>query len=323
MRTRFKLRKWRLAYLLGALTFAIPGSAVALAAGPSSTQSARAGGVQFTLSGRHLAYGGEVSVSGTTAASDSGQRLELDYKQSNQAWRPVAYTTVRSDGAFHFAVRLWRTGLVRVTDTSGAPTETTNQTTATGGSSLTASSPRQVVVTAQLSVSHRPINVLSGQTANVTGQLLVGLPRRRVQLQGRAGGHWQTLATAATGQGGRFDLRYATSNLGAESLRVRFEGDGANAPAWVHAGLLTVYQQTVASWYEDAGDTACGFHATYGVANKSLPCGTKVTFMLGGRTVVATVDDRGPFVPGRTWDLNQNTAAALGVSGVATLWSSQ
>ena len=69
--------------------------------------------------------------------------------------------------------------------------------------------------------------------------------------------------------------------------------------------------------------TACGFHAGYGVANSTLPCGTKVTFRYGGRTVTAVVDDRGPFVGGREWDLNQNTAGALGFGGVATVWSTR
>jgi rare lipoprotein A (peptidoglycan hydrolase) len=44
---------------------------------------------------------------------------------------------------------------------------------------------------------------------------------------------------------------------------------------------------------------------------------------LGGRSVVATVDDRGPFVPGRDYDLNQNTAAALGMYGVETVLASR
>ena len=44
-----------------------------------------------------------------------------------------------------------------------------------------------------------------------------------------------------------------------------------------------------------------------------------LTKQLGGRTVVATVDDRGPYVGGRTFDLNQNTAAALGFAGVGTV----
>jgi rare lipoprotein A (peptidoglycan hydrolase) len=88
------------------------------------------------------------------------------------------------------------------------------------------------------------------------------------------------------------------------------------------AGRLTVYGQSVASWYEDGGATACGFHAGYGVANRSLPCGTRVRLRYGGRSVTAVVDDRGPFVGGRDWDLNQNTAAALGFGGVGTVWTS-
>jgi rare lipoprotein A (peptidoglycan hydrolase) len=77
----------------------------------------------------------------------------------------------------------------------------------------------------------------------------------------------------------------------------------------------------VASWYYDEGDTACGFHAEYGVANKTLPCGTRVTLNYAGHTVVATVDDRGPFIYGRSFDLDQKTAQALGMWGVATVYS--
>jgi rare lipoprotein A (peptidoglycan hydrolase) len=86
--------------------------------------------------------------------------------------------------------------------------------------------------------------------------------------------------------------------------------------------LVYTLRTSVASWYSDGGNTACGFHAGMGVANKSLPCGTHVTFRYGGRTVVATVDDRGPYVGGRDWDLNQNTAAALHFGGVAAVESS-
>jgi rare lipoprotein A (peptidoglycan hydrolase) len=103
---------------------------------------------------------------------------------------------------------------------------------------------------------------------------------------------------------------------------VHFAGDVGNAKSSAPAGTVTAYQATVASWYFDGGNTACGFHARYGVANRYLPCGTKVKFFYGGRSVTAVVDDRGPYVGGRTWDLSQNTAAALGFGGVDTVWSS-
>jgi rare lipoprotein A (peptidoglycan hydrolase) len=105
-------------------------------------------------------------------------------------------------------------------------------------------------------------------------------------------------------------------------LRVSFPGDRTNARASARAGRVTVYRDSVASWYYDGGTTACGFHAYLGVANRSLPCGTQVRFHYAGHTVTATVDDRGPFVGGREWDLNQNTAGALGFGGVDTVWSS-
>ena len=75
----------------------------------------------------------------------------------------------------------------------------------------------------------------------------------------------------------------------------------------------------VASWYYDAGNTASGYHSYYGVANKYLPFGTKVRFAYRGRRVTAVVDDRGPYISGRTWDLNQNVARDLGFSGVAVV----
>lgn len=65
------------------------------------------------------------------------------------------------------------------------------------------------------------------------------------------------------------------------------------------------------SWYGPGfygKRTACGLAMTttlIGVAHRSLPCGTKVTFRNpdNGRTVTAPVVDRGPYVSGRQWDL--------------------
>jgi rare lipoprotein A (peptidoglycan hydrolase) len=82
------------------------------------------------------------------------------------------------------------------------------------------------------------------------------------------------------------------------------------------------FKRGLASWYRDTGlGTACGFHAKYGVANRNLPCHTHVTFWHDHKKVVATVDDRGPYVAGRKWDLDEKTARALNVVGVEEVWS--
>ncbi len=65
------------------------------------------------------------------------------------------------------------------------------------------------------------------------------------------------------------------------------------------------------SWYGPGfygKRTACGQAMTktlVGVAHKTLPCGTKITFKnpANGRVVTAPVVDRGPYVSGRQWDL--------------------
>jgi len=70
-----------------------------------------------------------------------------------------------------------------------------------------------------------------------------------------------------------------------------------------------------ASWYNDrSGRTASGMRHAYGVAHRTLPFGTRirVTNLSNGRSIVAVVTDRGPFVRGRTLDVNQNVAHALG-----------
>jgi rare lipoprotein A (peptidoglycan hydrolase) len=75
----------------------------------------------------------------------------------------------------------------------------------------------------------------------------------------------------------------------------------------------------VASWYQDGGQTASGFHATFGFASLILGFGTRVKFCYpagSSRCVVGMDDDHGPYVGGRTFDLNQTLAGALGFGGV-------
>lgn len=60
-------------------------------------------------------------------------------------------------------------------------------------------------------------------------------------------------------------------------------------------------------------------HAGQAAASKTLPLGTvaKVTNTETGKTAVVTVEDRGPFVDGRTIDLTRSTARQIGLDSQA------
>jgi hypothetical protein len=58
---------------------------------------------------------------------------------------------------------------------------------------------------------------------------------------------------------------------------------------------------------------------TWGVAHKSLPCGTMVTLTHGANTVTVPVVDRGPYIAGREFDLSPRVKAELGCTDLCTV----
>jgi rare lipoprotein A (peptidoglycan hydrolase) len=86
---------------------------------------------------------------------------------------------------------------------------------------------------------------------------------------------------------------------------------------------LGQYHVSIASVYTDYGlPIACGgvLHVPQlGVANKTLPCGTMVTFRYGGRAIRIPVIDRGPYIAGREWDLTGAAAEALRFPGLGPI----
>lgn len=58
---------------------------------------------------------------------------------------------------------------------------------------------------------------------------------------------------------------------------------------------------------------------TWGVANKTLPCGTMLTLSHGANTITVPVVDRGPYVAGRELDLSPRVKAALGCTDLCTV----
>jgi rare lipoprotein A (peptidoglycan hydrolase) len=102
--------------------------------------------------------------------------------------------------------------------------------------------------------------------------------------------------------------------------RVRLAAAAAPAPAKpVAAGR---WYKAKVSWYGPGfyghGMAGGGKLKTNSmvVAHKTLPFGTRIEFAYGGKTVIAVVRDRGPFVAGRLFDLGPGTAKAIGFDKV-------
>jgi peptidoglycan lytic transglycosylase len=177
-----------------------------------------------------------------------------------------------------------------------------------------------------LRVRKAQLNVLDGRQVSVAGTLSPGLAARTIDLEALGPHGWSTLARAHTGTGGRFRLRYRPQETGSLRVRVRFPGEAGALPAQRRLGRLNVYRAVEASWYGGGGGLACGgslTSSTMGVANKTLPCGTLVTLRYDGRSVRVPVIDRGPFVPGREFDLTEATKDALGFGSTGEVWTTR
>jgi peptidoglycan lytic transglycosylase len=193
-----------------------------------------------------------------------------------------------------------------------ARSDSQGTTTTTSAQTPTATAAR----VADVVPTRRRLNVVSGNRALISGHLRPGIPGRRVSLQRQTGHGWRTIAHATTHANGAFRVRYRTRGPGSARLRVLVTGAGA--PAYHNAvGRLNVYRHVFVSWYGPGlygGHLSCGGTlepGTIGVANKTLPCGTRVTLHYRGRTLRVRVIDRGPYVAGREYDLTAATRARL------------
>jgi hypothetical protein len=319
MRSRRKLHSSRVIPIAGgALMLAAPTAAVlASTAGSADAQSA----IPVELSTHHVGYGSAIVVSGGTLSTAGHTPLSLQFAPAGgTSWRTLATTTASRTGSYRFAVKAARSGLLRVVPVGAATADATSARSA--GSPGAPSAAQRLTVGSRFTVPTRALTVIGGRRAAVHGALSPAAGGRRIVLEARSGHGWRRVTSTRTNRRGGFRLATGALAGGRRTLRVAFAGDRQNTGSTARAGSIAAATPDVASWYDDGGATACGFHATYGVANRTLPCGTKVTFTRGGRSVTATVDDRGPFVGGRNWDLNQNTAGALGFDGVGTVWVS-
>ncbi|MGD9736233.1 MAG: septal ring lytic transglycosylase RlpA family protein [Solirubrobacterales bacterium] len=169
-------------------------------------------------------------------------------------------------------------------------------------------------------------DLLAGNGIRVSGKVRPGGRHRvRVVFRGPDSGH-RGVATRADGT---FALRWVPKATGSYSVRAYGLHDRHTKGAASKPRRLTSYRLAGASWYGPGlwgNGVACGgtlLPGTLGVANKTLPCGTKVSLRYRGREVTVPVIDRGPYVAGREFDLTYAVKQKLGFPGVGTVMASR
>ena len=173
----------------------------------------------------------------------------------------------------------------------------------------------------QIGVRYRKLDLRAGRHAVVAGRVAPVLGGLRVALQVRRDGRWRTIERDVTGAEGRYVLRRRFRGTLSRHARVRVAPAPGVLAGERRIGRLNVYRYAYASWYGPGlygNRTGCGgtlYAGRLGVAHKSLPCGTMVTFKHGRRELRVPVIDRGPYVGGREYDLTAATAQRLGFEG--------
>jgi hypothetical protein len=314
LRPQSILRARRLFKGLGVVGFATALPAAASAAWQPGSTSAP---LVAKVVDRHLHFGQQAVVKGRLAGAGPGQPVTLEFRPNGGDWGVVTTVQTGEGGTFRFAVPIQWSGALRVVQGDGS----VHASAAAAGTSVPAvvqTPAHAVAVAAAVRMTRTRTSVLAGRRALVSGVVRPGGAGRRVALQQRAGHGWRTVAHDWTNGAGRFRLRFHPGRPGSAVLRVKTAGEGGLSTGRVRAGRLNVFRRAVASWYGPGfygGHLACGgtlTPGTLGVASKTLPCGTRVTFKYRGRIVRVPVIDRGPYVAGREYDLTAATKAALG-----------
>jgi rare lipoprotein A (peptidoglycan hydrolase) len=165
-------------------------------------------------------------------------------------------------------------------------------------------------------------SVLTGDSVTVRGKVR---PRGGHRVKVVFGGTDHDVLALHTKSNGTFKARWEVGDLG--NYKVRAFGLHDKRVRGSHSKVrhLTSYRLAGASYYGPGlygNGVACGgtlMPGTLGVANKTLPCGTRVKLRYNGRQITVPVIDRGPYVAGRDYDLTEATKERLGFPGVGTV----
>ena len=257
-----------------------------------------------------ITFGDVIKLGGKLESKKKGKKVRIIYSEAGEhSSEPVETVKTEKKGRYKLKVKPRYTGAYRAKykDSKAGPV------------------PIEVKPRIELNVEE---NTLEGDKVAITGKLKPAVGNREVVIErtDKKKGWDKVGKTEAGGKG--FETGWKPKDTGEYRLRARFGGDDLNRGAR-QKDKANVYRESVASHYGNGfygSKTACGQtlgKKTLGVANKQIPCGTKVIFYHRGRSVKVPVIDRGPFVSGREWDLTTATADKLKVNGVQKVWSTR
>lgn len=167
-------------------------------------------------------------------------------------------------------------------------------------------------------------HVRAGKSVAIRGRVSPAGARQVVIRVGRG-----KLTAVRSDRDGRFSARWRALRAGVYRVSAVARGGKAARQASSSPARVHVYRSAAASYYGPGlygGSLACGGTlrpGTVGVANRSLPCGTRLTLRYGRRSVRVEVIDRGPFAGNREFDLTAATKARLGFPSTGTVLSTR
>jgi len=288
-----------------AAVLAAVGSNANAADQPGTSSKAKQRPVVLKIADHSVNFGGHFHLRGRTGNPYRGDVRVQSLVKGH--WHTLNKVKTDNHGRFAVKVRARNNASLRVRANDGRSSKV-----------------RKVVVIGYVKLAGNARYIRLGRELTIRGTVV---PRgaRTVRVRVRGEGAITTRARA----NGRFRLRWVPRTAGDFSFRVRALPNSGSTGASSRRHRFSALRPGHASYYGPGlygNGVACGgtlTPSTRGVANKSLPCGTKVTLQYGHRTVVARVIDRGPYVAGRDWDLTEQTKRDLGFGGVGVVWTNK
>jgi rare lipoprotein A len=257
-----------------------------------------------TISGSFTRRQTAAEPTGGDRPASAAQGVRIQFRALGaKNWQDARRTKTGRRGKFSERIVVKRSGRFRAVSSDGRTT-----------------APDLVTVKSRTAARISTKNAETGQKVKVKGHVSPAGAGRKVSV--RIDDH--TIHTK-TGGSGSFAVKWKASDPGHYTIRARAAGNRIAAGSSTKVGKIDVFRPAVASYYGPGlygNKLACGGTlepSTIGVANKSMPCGTKLTLRYRGKEVDAKVIDRGPYSGDREFDLTEATKNKLGFGSTGTI----